>query len=413
MYKSLNFIIDKVTGFPISSELKNVLEMDNWNRQEINHYQKTKFAILSKIARNSSFYKQYAGKDLQDYPIIDREKYTRNLENLKTNIGKLHSIEHSSGSTGWPVTIHVTREMLLAKRVSHQKMLSWHALKRESPEFKLGGLKELFITKLYYYARNKRYINSFNIKEQNIANIIERYNHFKPALLYGYPSAIFYFLQYAEMKNSRLHQPAIIVTQAENMYEEYKEKFRSTFPNTKIVNQYWATEANIAVTCPEGNLHLDEDTVIGEIINKNESGIGDLLITNLYSYAVPIIRYKVGDRVKFSAVECSCGRKTKVIECLEGRDIDYLELPDGRKIPVTAIYLSKFAKNIVAYQLIHYKSQRLLEFRYIPAKTKEPIDKQLITDYIHHEYGLSTRFEIIDEIQYTRGGKFKKLQVVE
>ena len=405
-----HFIVDKITGFNITSELGKVLAMDEWTKPMIENDQKSKFKKLSIIAGNSEFYNSYKGCDLAKYPIMNREDFKKNFENLKTNIRKPYSIQHTSGSTSNPVTHYISREMLLAKRVSHQKLLHWNGLKRESPEFKIGGIKEDYITSLYYLLRNKRYINSFEINEQNIKRILRKYNDFKPSVLYGYPSAIYNMLQYADNKGVKLHSPTVIITHAETLCDEYKDKFQNTFPGISVLNQYWSTEANIAETCPEGNLHIDEDTVICELINTNENGVGDLLITNLYSYDLPIIRYKIGDRVRFSDVDCQCGRQTQILKSIEGRDNDFLELPDGRKIPLPALYFSRYMKNIISYQLVYFKTQRLIEFRYVCFKEDE-INKAKIADHLKKDYGLSTRFVRVEELRYTPGGKFKKLLI--
>jgi phenylacetate-CoA ligase len=409
-YRISNFIIDKLSGFDISSELKKVLEMDHWTRDQIMLDQRVKFDKLSSFAGNSKYYRNYKGKELGDYPVMYREDYKRNFENLKTHIRKPYCTRYSSGSTSNPVVLLISREMLLAKRVSHQKMLQWYGLARESSEFKLGGIKCDLITNLYYLLRNKRFIDSFGIKDKNHEEIINDYNRFRPKILYGYPSAIHNLIQFAKETDKRLHSPEIIVTHAETLYKEYEEKFKHNFPGSKIVNQYWATEANIAVTCTAGNLHVDEDTVICETINMDENGIGDLLVTNLYSYDLPIIRYAIGDRVKLSDEECPCGRKSKLIENIEGRDIDYLELPDNKRIPITAFYFSRFSKNIDAYQLVYYKSQKLLEFRY-KGKEEVKIESAKIADYIRKDFGLSTRFVRMEKLKYTQGGKFRKLWV--
>ncbi len=409
MYKIINRIIDIVTGFNIKSELIKILTIDGWTRQMIIDDQRVKFEKLSNIAGSSQYYRTYQGKDLNEYPIMSREEFRNNFEELKTEIRKPYSIQYTSGSTSTPVTHIISKEMLLAKRISHQKLLHWHGLTRESPEFKIGGIESNFVSRLYYVLKNKRYVHSFEIKDRKKRKIIKKYNRFKPSILYGYPSTIYDLIMYAENQGIKMHNPNIIVTHAEILAKEFKEKFQSIFPNSRVLNQYWATEANIAETCPEGNLHIDEDTVICELINKNGDGVGDLLITNLYSYDLPIIRYKIGDRVKFSEDECPCGRKTRVIEYFEGREIDYLNLPDGRSIPVTAFYFSRYAKNMLAYQMVYYKKQSLIEFRYMTNKEDDLIESAKIAAHLMKDYGLSTRFVRVSEIQYTRSGKFKKL----
>ncbi len=409
MKKFYNVILDWVTGFDIDGELKKVLAMDSWSREQIVSNQREKFSHLSRIAGKSEYYRLLGGKPLDDFPVMERTEFKLNADALKTHIRKPYSVQSTSGSTGFPVTLQLSKEMILAKRVSHQKMLTWNGLRRESPEFKIGGIRQDLKTMIYYYFRNKRYINSFYLSLSNIETIIKKYNRFKPEILYGYPSAIYNFIQNARQRNRPLHQPVIIATHAEKLYDDCVEGFNEAFPDTRLVNQYWCTEANIGVSCPDGHIHIDEDTVICEVINKNEKGVGDLLITNLYSFDQPIIRYHNGDRVRLSDKPCGCGRNTMVIDLIEGRYNSELELPDGRKLPVMSIYLSRYTDNCLSYQLRYFKKKSLIEFRYIPIDPARPIKEGEITKYLKHEFGLKTSFYQVEDLEYTNGGKFRKV----
>lgn len=413
IYKALNRITDTVTGYDIRKGKARAVSFDFLDRKQIDNYHQQKFRELAIIASTSEYYKNFRDKPIEAFPLIDREEYLHHMHQMRTGCKHPYTVSQSSGSTGKPVQQYISKAMLTAKRSSHQKMLSWYGLTRESPEFKLGGVQDNLKTKIYYYLRNKRYYNSFYISDQTLPGIVRHYNRFRPAVLYGYPSTINRFALFARENNLVLHHPRIIVTHAENLYKYIRENLSVAFPDSSIVNQYWSTEANIAETCPHGSLHIDEDTVICEVLDPDKNGIGDLYITNLFSYIVPIIRYKIGDRVKISDRICSCGRKTRVIELMEGRDSEYLILPDGRTYSITAIEEAEFAENILNYQLIHHKKENKIVFRYIPVRKELTIRKDLITSYFKNKFGLRTEFDMADKIETTSGGKLKRLIVID
>ena len=413
MIKFWNTLIDQLTGFHLDAKLTKVMEMETWSREEIETDQEKKFEHLSMIASTSEFYREYKGKNLSEYPVMDRETFKKNASRMLTGYGEVYCIQHTSGSTGYPVKLYLTKDMVLAKRVSHQRLLRWFGLKRELREFKIGGVMESLKSKIYYFFRNKRFINSFRITPESAASIARGYNRFKPAVLYGYPSAIANFIQFSRKNNIALHRPEIIITHAENLSDEHRDSLEKIFPGINVVNQYWCTEANIGASCPHGNIHIDEDTVICEVINQNRKGVGDLLITNLYSFSQPLIRYMVGDRVKISEKYCTCGRKSRVIEFIEGRKTDEFELPDGRKMPVAAIYISRYADQFLAYQMRYYKSKSLMEISYIPMGNNGEIDKKAISDYFNRDFGLNTEFKKVESLEYSGGGKFRKLIIMD
>jgi len=408
LFRLINRQIDRVTGFNIREALKRTLAFDQMSRDEIEHYQKEKFQKLGNIASHARFYSKQRGKSLQDWPLMTREGYAREFPGLETYQVKSYIRRRSTGSTGIPVTHCITREMLLAKRVSHQKMLAWHGLTRESSEMKLGGEPAKLKTRIYYVLRNKRYINSYRVSEQDIKRIVRKYNRFKPRVLYGYPSVINEFIRRAATAGRKLHQPDLIVTHAENLYLEIRETFEKHFPGVKIANQYWATEAPIAETCPDGKLHIAEDIVFCEVIDRDENGVGDLYITNLFSYTVPYIRYQLGDRIKLSKDLCTCGRNSKVIETIVGREAEYIELPDGRKYPVTAFHYSGYTENVLTYQLIYQKSQRKITMNYIPLRDDQPVMEKELRQYWKDHFGLKAEIRRVSRIEYSPGGKKKK-----
>ncbi len=412
-YKTASFLLDLVYGYNIRQASAKALEFDFLTRDQIEAYHQRKFSELSSIASQSDYYKAFKNALLHEFPLINRAEYQKNFQRMNTHHKHPFQICQSSGSTGLPVNQYVTRDMLLAKRSSHVKMLNWYGLEREDPELKLGGLPAAFKTKIYYLLRNKRYYHSYYIVEETLKKIIKHHNRFRPKILYGYPSTISNFLMYAHRHNISLHQPDIIVTHAENLYKEIECNFKLVLPGSKIVNQYWSTEANIAETCPSGKLHIDEDTVICEVMNEDKDGYGDLYITNLFSYVVPIIRYKIGDRVKISGTPCSCGRNTKVIESLQGRENEFLELPDGNHFPLTALEDAGFSENILFYQLLYHKAGKQITFKYIPINDKLPIQNESVLNYIRDKFNLGTVFEQVSCIDYSNGGKSKRLIILE
>jgi len=413
IYRIITGIIDRLTGFNLVDATEKALKFDFLSRAEIESYHKEQFSKLAGIASTSEFYSGFAGFRLQDFPLVRREEYMQNQVLMQTTYdGHFHE-SISSGSTGIPIKHYVTKEMLLAKRASHQKMLRWYGLKRDSSEFKLGGIDCALKQKIYYIFRNKRFYSSYYISVKTLSRLVKKYNSFKPAILYGYPTTINKFLMFAKKNDYILNPPKAIICHAENLYDKFIENFKSVFPDVKVINQYWSTEANIAVTCPAGNLHVDEDTVICEILNQDKNGVGDLYITNLFSYKVPIIRYCIGDKVKISEKPCPCGRNTKIIESIEGRAYEYLEMVNGDKFPITAIDEDTFYENIMFYQLVHFRKERRLLFKYIPVNKDIPVNKKAIEHYIGCKFGLTVDFEQISDIEYSSGGKAKRMAVVD
>jgi phenylacetate-CoA ligase len=233
-------------------------------------------------------------------------------------------------------------------------------------------------------------------------------------VLYGYPSAIGNLAAYIQHNQLNAHQPTLIATHAEILYPKIIEDIKRAFPDAPVVNQYWATEANMGVTCPHGNLHVDEDTVIFEVDQPDHDGFGDVLITNLYSYDMPLIRYKIGDRVKLSEKPCPCGRATKVIEEIQGRTSDFLNLKDGRKISFVGLYsvVRPYLNNIISHELIYDKSKNKFILNYVKADEEKSTNLEKLTGIFKNKLGTPLTFNKVNSIEIESSGKQKFVKVL-
>lgn len=413
MRKYLNTLIDKVTGFPLDTSLRKVLAMDKWSRQEIEDYQHIMFEKLKQYAIKSSIYKDFKDKSLNEFPVFSRDFYINHEKEFLTRIRKPYREIYTSGTTGLPRKIYVSKEMLLAKRTSHLKMLSWYGLKREDKELYIGWAEENLFLKIYYKIKNKIFLSSFGIDQKKAMKFIKILNSAKPRIVFSYPYALDFILAYAETLNAKLFQPRIIYTGAENLLPYIRERIAKHFPESVLINEYWSTEANIAVECPRGNMHIDEDTVIVEVINKDKNGVGDILITNLFSYDFPLIRYPLGDRIALSDNYCPCGRKTKIISKIYGRVNDYFPLPNGKKF----VFLEHdeqiidMCTNILAYQVLYNPEKHKGIFRYIRKDAAKDIDHEKITNYFRKFLTTDFLLEEVKKIESEPSGKYKIFKI--
>ncbi len=113
---------------------------------------------------------------------------------------------------------------------------------------------------------------------------------------------------------------------------------------TTVVDIYGSDEAGcIAWECDTcGGYHISSDMVVVEILNEGEPVApdqeGEVVITNLSSYAMPFIRYRQGDAAVLSADAPTCGRGFSLLKGIQGRTADYVVLRGGEKISPHPVY---------------------------------------------------------------------------
>jgi phenylacetate-CoA ligase len=104
----------------------------------------------------------------------------------------------------------------------------------------------------------------------------------------------------------------------------------------EIHDIYSANEiGTISIQCPVSpRYHTQAETIIVEIVDDDghvcdPGRIGRVLLTPLFNFATPILRYDIGDHAELGP-PCACGRGLPVLKRILGRTRNMLTTPDGK-----------------------------------------------------------------------------------
>jgi len=116
----------------------------------------------------------------------------------------------------------------------------------------------------------------------------------------------------------------VIIVTAEILLESERNFMEKVF-QTKVANEYGSSEAGLfALECPKGNMHINEESVF--ITSDNDNNV---IVTELYNNAMPLINYVNNDRIVISDKLCNCGRTSRLVDIIEGRVDDTVKCTDG------------------------------------------------------------------------------------
>jgi putative adenylate-forming enzyme len=335
------------TRFLIPFLLMSRYRFARWKDPSIKAYQTRKALAVARyaVARSRFFKEHYRGRDLDDVwtlPTVDKTSMMENLTDYNTlgltkeeilrfcleversrdftrrykglNIGMSSG---TSGSIGIEITTPYEERYLRALFFSRypllkgEKMNVAFILRVSTPAFDLkkAGHRLTYIDQL-----------------QPIEVVLRRLNELSPNVLSGPPS---YLRLLANEKNAgRLHiRPRRIVSYAEVLYPDIADYLKETF-GCELHEIYKCTEGAIAMSCREGSLHVNEDLVALQTLNRDmtpsEPGTPchKLIVTDLHKRSQPIIRYELNDILTMSPKRCRCGSSFRVIERVQGRADD-------------------------------------------------------------------------------------------
>jgi phenylacetate-CoA ligase len=129
-------------------------------------------------------------------------------------------------------------------------------------------------------------------------------------------------------------RPRLVVVGGEVATPRMRLRIREAF-GAPIHETYGSHECPLlAWECRHsGDLHTCDDGVVVEVLRDGQpvepGERGEVVVTNLHAYAMPFIRYRIGD-LATRGHSCPCGAPFGTIGEIQGRMIDYFPLPDGR-----------------------------------------------------------------------------------
>jgi phenylacetate-CoA ligase len=147
------------------------------------------------------------------------------------------------------------------------------------------------------------------------------------------PSNINRLCHEARRQGIRIGIPHIISV-AEYLAPEMRQAAAEAF-GSRIIDVYSSAEGGvIAIECPESGLyHIQSELLLVEIIREDGTPcgtgeVGEVVVTPLYGYATPLLRYRSGDFVE-KGPRCSCGRSLPTISRIAGRREHMFTFGDG------------------------------------------------------------------------------------
>jgi phenylacetate-CoA ligase len=137
----------------------------------------------------------------------------------------------------------------------------------------------------------------------------------------------------------------------------------------------------IATQCPASDgYHMVVENALVEVLREDGTSaapgeIGRVVLTGFYNYAMPFIRYAIGDVAILAEGQCSCGRSLPMIAQVIGRTRCAFVFEDGTRIwprGSDALAIRAFVPHR-EFQMVQLDRRRI-EFRYVPESADQPCD---------------------------------------
>ncbi|HPG38221.1 MAG TPA: phenylacetate--CoA ligase family protein [bacterium] len=419
---------DFLLGNSIAKNFKFLEESQWWSREEIDNWQNINLQKLIKHAyTNVPYYHNLFKKlklmpddiltkdDLYKLPILTKKDIRVNFPEfiVAKNIPKSQLIfQSSSGSTGEPLQFYITKAAESFHKACAIRAWYWMGYRLGDKYVKISqNPRDSLIKRIQDRSNNCRYVFFQQHTHNNLKKIVEVILAFKPKILRGYPDPLFFLAQYLKKNNIFINSIFAINSTGNVLFENNRNLIEEQF-NCKIYDSYSCEGgANVAQCENLASYHSAEEYAISEFIrNENDDNAvaGErLIVTDLFNYAVPFIRYDSQDYIIRKNKICSCGRSLHNFEKINGRDSDILITPSGKYLIVhnfTGYF--EWIESIEQFQVWQNQIDDIVIKIKVNKKFTDKEFKKVLNywkNYIGND--VNVNLQIVDEIPLTASGK--------
>jgi len=342
-------IVDVFQGSLVKSAYDEIKKIDNMDSTDnyIKEYHYNVFKRLAKHAIESTeFYRNIFSINLNDFPVINKN-IIRNNQNMflskKYNKDRLITMS-TSGSTGTPFICY---QDFGKKRRVNAEVIYYSEKAGYSVGKNLIYLRAITDknkkSKFHQWIQNETLIDISNLDYNKIKTIISKINKVSKngSMILAYASTLDAFKDYFIENGFDIVKDANItgiISSSEMLYDETRDIIKKAF-KTDVYSRYSNQENGIIGQDNEfSNVFIiNEANYIVEIFKLNkdelcsEGEIGRIVVTDLYNYAMPMIRYDTGDIGSVTSI-INNGKLKKVINNFSGRRVDIVYDSYGNRL---------------------------------------------------------------------------------
>ena len=433
--KSLYFGAHRLTGRPLGRYYAEYLEADR-QRDVYAPPQEPLADLLRHCAANVPYYAELiaaAGNGyetnaieyLRRLPLLTKDTVRAEFERLKSSdLEQRQWVYNSSGgSTGEPIKLIQDREFQDRQMAIQLLSYRWAGRQLGEPALHIWGSvrdilqgSERWQMRILNGLSNDRYRNAFRMTPDTMRSVLQQINEERPKLIVAYVQALYELARFAQREQIAVAAQEAIVTSAGTLYPAMRALIESVF-GCPVFDRYGSREVgDIACECKQhAGLHVFPFGNYVEIVDDTGQPVpagveGNIVVTNLNNYAMPMVRYAIGDRgIMAQPGICACGRSGQILQRVSGRSIDVFLKRDGTHVDGAYFFPMLWLRDWVRkFQIVQADYERVV-FRVAlqGAYRTDELEEIVCQTRLVMGEECQVDFEFVDEIAPSPSGKFR------
>jgi phenylacetate-CoA ligase len=202
-----------------------------------------------------------------------------------------------------------------------------------------------------------------------------------------------------------------VVPTAEGLTADERQSIERAF-GCPVINRYACQEFGVlAQECPSRRLHLNIASYVVELLSlENDSPaapgqVGRVVVTDLFSHAMPLIRYDLGDLAVMDPEPCPCSNPTPTLGELRGRLVEMILDARSQVVsPFVMVNNLREVNGITQFRFVQKTRDRYeLMLVATPGFAEEERVKHLLQQYLGEKANIV--INCVNDIPALRSGK--------
>jgi len=362
--------------------------------------------------------------DLRELPFLTKEDLNGNMDAfLSTSYTKTDlTCSSTGGSSGLPLTFYRDKAAQAVRRAQdflfNAKLGVYPGTKRawvwgaRMDAFSMRSLKAKIAN---FLGERAIYFFAFDATPEKMDEFLKSLQRHRPEAVFAYPNMLAALAQRARETNLVMQPISKVIVTAEPLYNWQRELFRQVF-SAETFERYGAREiGTVASECDQHcGMHVFEPSYCFEIIDEAGNNVpngqmGELVVTDLFNYAMPLVRYRTGDMVVMDDGYCSCGCTWRRIVGIGGRVVDMVTRPDGSRVEGLAIVNALHTSGVrLRVQVVQTTPTSLIVKHLASDRIPEPA-RDAFAKRIRETLGdaVTVSYEPVEQLRYDPSGKYR------
>jgi phenylacetate-CoA ligase len=436
-------LTERLCGRDTMRRFRALRASDTWNPEQLRDLQNVRLRrLLRDAAEHIPFYAErfrQAGVDAADPNLtVDDLRHLPRLTRPEINANRERMVWHGApggtpkpyttgGSSGEPLHFYIDAARSAADWAARWRARSWWGIVPGDPEVWIWGAPvemrcQDWLRRLRDRLLRQHLLNAFNMSNETMDAYLDRIERLQPACLYGYASSLALLARRAIARGiaplgDRLRWLEIIFATGEVLLEQDRDLIEKVF-GVPVSIEYGCRDGGLlACGCPDRRLHVPQENVIVELLDDQghpvaPGEVGEVTVTYLETYAMPLIRYRLGDLARAYAPEdrCPCGRASQTLIEVRGRVTDQIVCRDAhgtrRMHALALIYILREAPGLRQFRIVQPAIDQL-EVQIIPDEGFTPVVERGVLDALAQRMGpdVAIRLQRCDTIPPSPSGK--------